>query len=234
MKLKKIASLVLAGVMAVSMLTACGEGDTINEKPNQPEEPTTPSGYSEVLYKHLSTTAQKKVTASDSDAVNNALLAAMEFMSNGEIGNYYDNGWADSVKVVNNVDYNAAPQALKNAAKDLIDSLAAENKLDQSIIGAFDNVLDPTTDNYNKTDRNVALLFVTDGGKGADAVMDEVASMINAGIESLQDDYDATLNKNTYVHTDYDYTISVGAYTKTLTNDHGKSMTFVAVNIARV
>ena len=234
MKLKKIASLMLAGVMAVSMLTACGEGDSVNEKPNQPEEPTTPSGYSEVLYKHLSTTAQKKVTASDSDAVNNALLAAMEFMSNGEIGNFYDNGWADSVQVINNVEYKTAPQALKNAAKDLIDSLAAENKLDQSIIGAFDNVLDPTTDNYNKTDRNVALLFVTDGGKSADAVMDEVASMINAGIESLQDDFDTTLANGSYVHTDYDYTISVGAYTKTLTNDHGKSMTFVAVNIARV
>ena len=233
MKLKKIASLMLAGVMAVSMLTACGEGNTVNEKPNQPEEPTTPSGYSEVLYKHLSTTAQKKVTASDSDAVNNALLAAMEFMSNGEIGNYYDHGWADSVQVINNFNYKTAPQALKNAAKDLIDSLAAENTLSQGVNTAFD-ALDPTHENYNKTDRNVALLFVTDGGKGVDAVMDEVASMINAGIESLQDDYDTTLSGNKYVHTDYDYTISVGAYTKTLTNDHGKSMTFVAVNIARV
>ena len=40
MKLKKIASLMLAGIMAVSMLTACG-GNTIDDtqKPNQPEEP---------------------------------------------------------------------------------------------------------------------------------------------------------------------------------------------------
>ena len=233
MKLKKIASLMLAGIMAVSMLTACGEGNTVNEQPNQPEEPTTPSGYSEVLYKHLSPTAKKKVTASDSSAVNDALLAAMEFMSNGEIGLFYDNGWADSVKAINNHNYSTAPQALKNAAKDLIDSLAAENNINQGVNTAIDTALDPTHDNYNKTDRNVALLFVTDGGKGADAVMDEVASMINAGIESLQDDYDTTISGK-YVHTDYDYTISVGAYTKTLTNDHGKSMTFVAVNIARV
>ena len=233
MKLKKIASLLLAGIMAVSMLTACGEGNTVNEQPNQPEEPTTPSGYSEVLYKHLSPTAKKKVTASDSNAVNDALLAAMEFMSNGEIGLFYDNGWADSAKVVNEYNYSTAPQALKNAAKDLIVSLAAENTLGQGVNTAIDE-LDPTQDNYNKTDRNVALLFVTDGGKSADAVMDEVASVINAGIESLQDDYDTTLSGKQYVHTDYDYTISVGAYTKTLTNDHGKSMTFVAVNIARV
>ena len=42
MKLKKIASLALAGVMAVSMLTACG--DTVSEQPTQPEQPTTTTG----------------------------------------------------------------------------------------------------------------------------------------------------------------------------------------------
>ena len=36
MKLKKIASLMLAGVMAVSMLTACGEGKTDPENPDNP------------------------------------------------------------------------------------------------------------------------------------------------------------------------------------------------------
>ena len=39
MKLKKIASLMLAGVMAVSMLTACGD-NTISEQPQQPQKPT--------------------------------------------------------------------------------------------------------------------------------------------------------------------------------------------------
>ena len=42
MKLKKIASLALAGVMAVSMLTACG--NTVSEQPTQPEQPTTTTG----------------------------------------------------------------------------------------------------------------------------------------------------------------------------------------------
>ena len=36
MKLKKIASLMLAGIMAVSMLTACGEGKTDPENPDNP------------------------------------------------------------------------------------------------------------------------------------------------------------------------------------------------------
>ena len=49
MKLKKIASLMLAGIMAVSMLTAC---DTTSNNqpnvPNQPEEPTTSNVVSAV------------------------------------------------------------------------------------------------------------------------------------------------------------------------------------------
>ena len=40
MKLKKIVSLMLAGIMAVSMLTACGTGTADDtQKPSQPEEP---------------------------------------------------------------------------------------------------------------------------------------------------------------------------------------------------
>ena len=54
MKLKKIASLALAGIMAVSMLTACG-GNTINEpeQPNQPEEPAI-SGFAASVNDELS------------------------------------------------------------------------------------------------------------------------------------------------------------------------------------
>src|SRR5699024_4342122 len=41
MKLKKIASLMLAGVMAVSMLAGCNTASNGNDQPTQPEEPTT-------------------------------------------------------------------------------------------------------------------------------------------------------------------------------------------------
>ena len=39
MKLKKIASLALAGIMAVSMLTACGEGGSSSSEPTNPVVP---------------------------------------------------------------------------------------------------------------------------------------------------------------------------------------------------
>ena len=67
--------------------------------------------------------------------------------------------------------------------------------------------------------------------------MSEIAGMINREIELLEDDYDLANNAgllNDSMNTDYEYTMSVAADTITLTADHGKSMTFVAVNIARI
>ena len=56
MKLKKIASLMLAGIMAVSMLAACGEGNNINENPgSSSSEPTVQnSAIAEALNDELS------------------------------------------------------------------------------------------------------------------------------------------------------------------------------------
>ena len=73
MKLKKIASLMLAGVMAVSMLTACG-GNTVNEpeQPNQPEEPGI-TGFAASVNDELSTSVYNTVHF-DSDASLTAAL----------------------------------------------------------------------------------------------------------------------------------------------------------------
>ena len=73
MKLKKIASLALAGVMAVSMLTACG-GNTVNEpeQPNQPEEPGI-TGFAASVNDELSPSVYNTVHF-DSDASLTAAL----------------------------------------------------------------------------------------------------------------------------------------------------------------
>ena len=73
MKLKKIASLMLAGVMAVSMLTACG-GNTVNEpeQPNQPEEPGI-TGFAASVNDELDTSVYNTVHF-DSDASLTAAL----------------------------------------------------------------------------------------------------------------------------------------------------------------
>ena len=64
MKRKKIASLALAGVMSVSMLTACGS--TVSEQPTQPEQPTTSSVVAAIQKGIDSHNPNLKVTVADS------------------------------------------------------------------------------------------------------------------------------------------------------------------------
>ena len=239
MKLKKIASLALAGIMAVSMLAGCSTTSVDPEPtPNPGDDEPTVSGYSQMLYNHLSNAAKKKVTAQDSDAVNNALATAMEYAAGNTIAGSYDDYIDGDTHAVNNSDWRDAADSLKNGANALISELKAENTLKESVWMAFD-VLDPDTTNYQRDDMNISMLFVADGLKSKNAVMDEVAAWIDQQVQWLEDDYDLPGdifqdNGGHSMNTDYEYTMSVAADTITLTADHGKSMTFVAVNIARV
>ena len=239
MKLKKIASLALAGIMAVSMLAGCST-TSVNPEPNPNpgnDEPTV-SGYSQMLYNHLSYTAKKKVEPQDSNDVNDALAAAMKYAAGNTIANSYD--WfidGDTHAVNGSWGYGIVtmPDSLENGAKKLISELKAENTVTQTLGWTF-NVLDPTASNYNRDDMNISMLFVADGLKGKEAVMDEIADMIDNEVLRLEDDYDLFNNDrhDASMNTDYEYTMSVAADTITLDADHGKSMTFVAVTIARV
>ena len=239
MKLKKIASLALAGIMAVSMLAGCSTTTVDPEPtPNPGDDDTQVSGYSQMLYNHLSYTAKKKVEPQDSNDVNDALAAAMGRAAGNTIANSYDWFIDGDTHVVNNGDWSNAPDSLKNGAITLINELAAENTLKDSVWMAF-NVLDPDTNNYQRDNMNISMLFVADGLKSKEAVMDEVAAWIDQQVQWLEDDYDLPGdifqdNGGHSMNTDYEYTMSVAADTITLTADHGKSMTFVAVNIARV
>ena len=239
MKLKKIASLALAGIMAVSMLAGCSTTSVVPEPtPNPGDDEPAVSGYSQMLYDHLTNAAQKKVTAQDSDALNNALATAMEYAAGNTIAGSYDDYIDGDTHAVTNSDWLEAPDSLKNGANALINEMAAENTLKDSVWMAF-NVLDPDTANYQRDNMNISLLFVADGLKSKNAVMDEVAAWIDQQIQWLEDDYDLPGdifqdNGGHSMNTDYEYTMSVAADTITLTADHGKSMTFVAVNIARV
>ena len=239
MKLKKIASLALAGVMAISMLAGCST-TSVEPTPTPDPDPEQPnvSGYSQMLYNHLSNAAKKKVTAQDSNLVNDALATAMEYAAGNTIAGSYDDYIDGDTHVVNNSDWSNAADSLKNGANALINELAAENTLKNSIWEAF-NVLDPDTTNYQRDNMNISMLFVADGLKSKEAVMDEVADLIDQQVQWLEDDYDLPGdiwqdNGGHSMNTDYEYTMSVAADTITLTADHGKSMTFVAVNIARV
>ena len=78
MKLKKIASLMLAGIMAISMLTACdttGAGDD-NNGVKPPVDDTTPASYSQTILDGTSSNVKSLMTAADSDMLTDAVVAA--------------------------------------------------------------------------------------------------------------------------------------------------------------
>ena len=86
MKLKKIASLALAGIMAVSMLTACG-GKTIDDtqKPNQPEEPAASDVVSAVEKGIASWNSDLEITVKSSDNMDKAIEQVFDSYTNYKV-----------------------------------------------------------------------------------------------------------------------------------------------------
>ena len=74
MKLKKIASLMLAGIMAVSMLTACGGKTTGNEEEKPPVVDPVDTSFAASVNELLSD-EQKAVLTFENDATLNSVLA---------------------------------------------------------------------------------------------------------------------------------------------------------------
>ena len=124
MKLKKIASLALAGVMAVSMLAGCA---TANVEPEQPEKPETPatSAAADALYSELTGSAKEKVTAVANADLDSALdNAVAKYWNYGSMmtGGPRDEVFQDEIERVNYqgvVDYRVTRigAAVKDAVK---------------------------------------------------------------------------------------------------------------------
>ena len=243
MKLKKIASLALAGVMAVSMLAGCSTAS--NNQPEQPEQPTNPAaGYSTMVGNNLSAAAKSKVTMSDSNDLDKALESAMDYVAGSSIAGAYNSNLISTLKCVNwGTNYVSNDAMLEAALKDMIDGMKAENAVSASVEDTF-KVLDPyenaNDDERKDDDRNIALMYVIDGRVGYDSVMKQVAKALESDIMDLKTDFRASDGQNNYVGTDsdslaldYNYVVSVSADTITLDANHGKSVTVVAVNVAR-
>ncbi len=77
MKLKKIASLALAGIMAVSMLTACGEGTGNGNSGSSSSQPTAPTGYTASVLAETNL-AKDFVTGTDDSKLNAMVNAVAE------------------------------------------------------------------------------------------------------------------------------------------------------------
>ena len=251
MKLKKIASLMLAGVMAVSMLAGCST-TSVDPTPEQPEEPTNPStGYSAMLQSKLSPHANSSITLSDDTDLNNALNYAGGYVGHSTISNNFLHDVLDGRGVANYVDQGlrAELDALEVAMDYLNDALDTK-VVNNGDVKAYDQImkLDPWAGRnnpsnpayYEKDDVNTVLLYVVDGSVQMENVMDEVANDVDKAIKNLTEigdsndlDGENIYQGGTYGDSEFSYTGSVAVYNDVYEAGHGVSISLVAVEIVR-
>ena len=236
MKLKKIASLALAGVMAVSMLTACGEANN-NDNTQKPTEPdvTPATGYSDTFEGRLGSVAGSKISMSDSNELDSALKAAMDFAAHNHIAYNYDSNLNNKVTFVKGATNDG--NDLHQVAAELIKKADTDRESMEKDVSDIINVLKPDYKGakYDKDNVDVVMMYVVNGGLSTEAAVMEVADKLNTYIEQLDMSYDKynMTGSDSTSEVVYNYTGSVSADTITLDADHGKSMTFVAVEIVR-
>ena len=192
MKLKKIASLALAGVMAVSMLAGCStvnnDGDDTNGvKP--PVDDVTPASYSQTILDGTSSDTKSIMTAKDSDMLTAAVVAA------GESVNEFDD-IHDLIKVgAHSLKALAYHYGKDNTCNRMLDGFGDNLAEDVNLVSGGlknTNLLD-----YNDRD---AALYVCDTSMNDTQINNAISSQVNTIMKGLRDHINAT---------DIDYTLSV-------------------------
>ena len=246
MKLKKIASLMLAGIMAVSMLTAC---DTTSNTPVVPDGDgdvsTTPvNDMTSAFQLGLSETAKMKVNMSYSSDLQDDLAFAAGEVGYATIFDFctairaaggvrtvanFDRNGTVYVANVNNGIWNVSSN--NNIAGDL--SVAAAGMSAQNVADAFNTLLP----SYNEVeDETVTMLFAVDDTIGEANAVKQVGQLVNNWIEQLRidDDNSAEMRPGVDATTfHYVYNGSVAIENKSI-DSHDMGVNLIAVEITRV
>ena len=182
MKLKKIASLMLAGIMAVSMLAGCKSGTPVEEDPSSSETPAT--GVSATFASYLS---GDRVTFADNATYQGYLSDAIK---NADLDWQFFNG-VTSVRKANGDVYN-----------DIADKFEA-NVLDygtQTIDQWSGKKID------TKEDGTYIVLYVVPGALSQNVALKGVADALDS---ALANDVLVNYSEDNGTRYDYDYTGSV-------------------------
>ena len=202
MKLKKIASLMLAGVMAVSMLTACG-GNTIDDtqKPEEPNVTPSTSASAQTLVNNMSKEAQNKVTAVSNGDLDAALKSAVEdYFSNADVVKYgslfeiVDKGYGEGPNDARDTDIG---EALVTNLKPYTNEISKLNELD-------DNKTDPFT---------AVEVYGVNGSVTDKDVLEQLGHKINSEVVALNNEGSYVVGGNVTNYVDYDYEVSASIVT---------------------
>ena len=203
MKLKKIASLALAGIMAVSMLTACGEGTNNGNSGSSSSQPTTASVVSTVKNAIADKNGDLVITVEENTALN------------------------DAMKKFNEDNKNLYPQLTEATVRDdVLDKVFTTANLvaGDSMLGT--NVLSTLINNLTTSDTTGYRYAVVSNGAGASA--DSVRTLAaNAIAESMKDLQNVVVgNNNNTVNISYTMYVYEGSM---VTNDNKTEPYVVAV-----
>ena len=241
MKLKKIASLALAGVMALTMLAGCAKADVKPEPTPDPDEPST-TNYAALLQEDLEDENVLKLKAGDSSALQSSLETVVGYVGNNAVTDEFLNTLNDGrVRYIfstgNWGGTNLAMGTVNNKLRDAMDPEVTQ------LASASETVrhLSPESADYvcgydcqaayTRNDINTTLLFVVDRGVLVENAIDEIADDIIEGVKGLNTAYDHIDDKgDTY---NYEYTASVAVAPYYFDAMHGIGVNFIAVDIVR-
>lgn len=251
MKLKKIASLALAGVMAVSMLAGCSTA-SVQPEPTPDDDTTTQVDYGTMLWDNLDE-GKKNITFQANSTLDSNLKAAVGYL--GSLG-IYESYWLGDTIVEVNTDgikkdlYHVNPemgQWDQTIPVMLADSLKGVARRLSDLTGAANEALDVTSTNFDdmeavlneikvgnvvdKTDDDITAvaLYVVDGSVSIEAALEQAARDLDEVFMDL--DYSGT-NTNQGKEYVYKYTGSVSVASKSITKD-GANVNFIAVQVDR-
>ena len=231
MKLKKIASLMLAGVMAVSMLAGCSGKTETKPEGEGNGDGTTASGYSAKLESYLSDEVKdmENVSFQDDAKQATALESAVKNISAAE--------------VVKTAKENAVPNSIEDwdspdYAKMIAELKKAYDVQDDDLQAADMNLLWAVNEQY-KANRslNDAVVYAVTGSVDLDKALKQVADKLNGYFEQLPASGEVNNGKGTNpaLVYDYDYTISVSVVNKPVTvfTEYDGSVNYIAVTVSR-
>ena len=237
MKLKKFASLALAGIMAVSMLTAC-DTTSVDPEPTPNPDPTPSTGYSSMLEDKMSVQVTNKTVFRDDANLNAALDYAVGNVGHDDITADFVHGAVNggAVRFIsNNGDANDPLRMVVSTMRDKLDVKADWNGEDDK--GTLDNIRPVETANhyanYKKNNVNTLLVYVVDDGVKIPNALDQIKNSIQSTWEDkLYDDFKATGEPNSGY--DYHYDCSVAVSNRNFESGHGVGVNFIAVEVTRV
>ena len=231
MKLKKIASLMLAGVMAVSMLAGCSGKTETKPEGEGNGEGTTASGYSAKLESYLSDEVKdmENVSFQDDAKQATALESAVKNISAAE--------------VVKTAKENAVPNSIEDwdspdYAKMIAELKKAYDVQDDDLQAADMNLLWAVNEQY-KANRslNDAVVYAVTGSVDLDKALKQVADKLNDYFKRLPASGEVNNGEGTNpaLVYDYDYTISVSVVNKPVTvfTEYDGSVNYIAVTVSR-